>query len=151
MGLYSTPPPDLNEVDIIVVGGGSAGCIVAGRLAAADPSLSILVIEGGRNNKDVATVVNPLFMLTNLDPRSKAALFYKASKSAHVADREVIVPTGGILGGGSSINFMLCVPPPHCRLVARFRLAGPAIPAPNDPTTTRGTCPGGPPMTCGPF
>lgn len=112
MGLYSTPPPDLNEVDIIVVGGGSAGCIVAGRLAAADPSLSILVIEGGRNNKDVATVVNPLFMLKNLDPRSKAALFYKASKSAHVADREVIVPTGGILGGGSSINFMLCVPPP---------------------------------------
>lgn len=120
MGLYSTPPPDLDEVDIIIVGGGSAGCIVAGRLAAADPNLSILVIEGGRNNKDVASVVNPLFMLSNLHPRSKAALFYKGSKSVHAADREVIVPAGGILGGGSSINFMLCVSSPKSLVVSIF-------------------------------
>ncbi|KAK1835752.1 GMC oxidoreductase-domain-containing protein [Podospora conica] len=107
MGLYSALPPDLDEVDIIVVGGGSAGCIVAGRLAAADPNLSILLIEGGRNNRDVATVVNPLFLMKNLAPQTKAALYYKGSKSAHVGDREIIVPAGGILGGGSSINFML--------------------------------------------
>lgn len=153
MGLYTTPPPDLDEVDIIIVGGGAAGCIVAGRLAAADPKLLILIIEGGRNNKDVAAVVHPLFMLSNLNPRSKSALFYKASKSAHVADREVIVPTGGILGGGSSINFMLCASS-HKSL---FFLSSdcpwpiPATPAPNDPTTTLGTCPGGQPTTCGPF
>ena len=109
MGLYTTPPPDLDEVDIIIVGGGSAGCIVAGRLAAADPNLSILLIEGGRNNRDVTTIVNPLFMMKNLAPATKAALYYKGSKCAHVADREAIVPAGGILGGGSSINFMLWV------------------------------------------
>lgn len=40
-------------------------------------------------------------------PATKTALFYKANKSKVLADREVIVPCGGTLGGGSSINFMM--------------------------------------------
>jgi len=87
--------------------GGTAGCIVAGRLAEEDPSLSILVIEGGANNKDVAHIVNPAFYLQNLLPTTKTALFYKSNKSKQLADRECIVPCGGTLGGGSSINFMM--------------------------------------------
>ncbi|RMZ73480.1 alcohol oxidase [Pyrenophora seminiperda CCB06] len=98
---------DIDEVDIIIAGGGTAGCIIAGRLAEEDPSLSILVIEGGANNKDVAHIVNPVFYLQNLLPTTKTALFYKANKSKHLADRESIVPSGGTLGGGSSINFMM--------------------------------------------
>lgn len=40
----------MNEFDIIVIGGGSAGCAVAGRLSE-DASLSVCLIEaGGRNN-----------------------------------------------------------------------------------------------------
>jgi choline dehydrogenase-like flavoprotein len=39
--------------------GGTAACVVAGRLAEADPGLSILVIEQGPNNLDVPTVVHP--------------------------------------------------------------------------------------------
>ena len=39
-----------DEVDIIVVGGGSCGCAVAGRLANLDHSLSVMVIEAGENN-----------------------------------------------------------------------------------------------------
>jgi len=42
-----------------------------------------------------------------LAPDSKTAIFYKAKKDANVADREVVVAAGGILGGGSSINFMM--------------------------------------------
>jgi alcohol oxidase len=38
------------EVDIIIVGGGSSGCVPAGRLANLDHKLQVLVIEGGENN-----------------------------------------------------------------------------------------------------
>jgi alcohol oxidase len=65
------------------------------------------VIEGGSNNENVASVVYPAFYLQNLLPTTKTALFYKGNKSKQLADREPIVPAGGVLGGGSSINFMM--------------------------------------------
>lgn len=65
------------------------------------------MIEGGANNKDVASIVYPAFYLQNLLPTQKTALFYKGNKSKQLADREPIVPCGGTLGGGSSINFMM--------------------------------------------
>lgn len=51
--------------------------------------------------------MNPAVYLSHLAPDSKTALFYKAKKSEHLNGREAIVPTGGLLGGGSSINFMM--------------------------------------------
>lgn len=39
MPVYNKIAHDLDEVDIIIAGGGTAGCVVAGRLAAADPNL----------------------------------------------------------------------------------------------------------------
>ncbi|KAI1258678.1 GMC oxidoreductase [Xylariaceae sp. FL1019] len=107
MGLSKILSEDLTEVDIIIAGGGTAGCIVAGRLAEASPELSILVIEGGMDNYENPAVVTPAMFLSHLLPDSKTALFYQATKSEYLADREVIVPSGGVLGGGSSINFMM--------------------------------------------
>ncbi|KAF3176744.1 hypothetical protein EYR41_011777 [Orbilia oligospora] len=96
-----------DEVDIIVAGGGSAGCTLAGRLAAADPSLSILVIEAGINNKDVPNVVHPAMYLSHLIPGAQTTTFHKSKKSEKLNNREAIVPIGGCLGGSSSINFMM--------------------------------------------
>ncbi|KAI1845515.1 hypothetical protein JX266_008373 [Neoarthrinium moseri] len=107
MGLYTKLADDIKEVDVIIAGGGTAACIIAGRLAEADPNLSILIIEGGENNHNVPSVVNPAFFLQHLLPTSKTALFYKGNKSQQLGDREPIVPSGGMLGGGSSINFMM--------------------------------------------
>ncbi|KAL0932644.1 putative alcohol dehydrogenase [Colletotrichum truncatum] len=107
MGLYSKLADHIEEVDVIIAGGGTAGCVLAGRLAAAAPELSILVIEGGTNNRNVPNVVHPAFFLDHLAPESKTAIFYQANKSDKLAGRSPIVPAGGILGGGSSINFML--------------------------------------------
>lgn len=91
----------------MVIRGGTAACITASRLAKADPNLRILVIEGGKNNKDDPLVRNPAIFLAHLAPTSQTALFYKANSEKALNDREVIVPMGGLLGGGSSINFMM--------------------------------------------
>ncbi|KZL84432.1 gmc oxidoreductase [Colletotrichum incanum] len=107
MGIYSKLADDIKEVDVIIAGGGTAACVLAGRLAASDPDLSILVIEGGTNNREVPNVVHPAFFLDHLAPESKTAIFYQGKKSDKLAGRSPIVPAGGILGGGSSINFML--------------------------------------------
>lgn len=80
---------------------------MASRLAEASPNLSILVIEGGQDNFNDPAIVNPGVFLFNLLPGSTKALFWQSEKSEHLAGRSLIVPSGGILGGGSSINFMM--------------------------------------------
>ncbi|KAL7619877.1 hypothetical protein AAE478_010423 [Parahypoxylon ruwenzoriense] len=107
MGLDNKLATGLEEVDVIIAGGGTAGCIVAGRLAEADPTLSILVIEGGRDNYNNPSVATPGLYPLHIQPGSETAIFYKAAGSKQLADIERIVPSGGILGGGSSINFMM--------------------------------------------
>lgn len=87
--------------------GGTAACIVASRLSDADPNLSILVVEGGSNNFNDPTVTNPLLFLGHLAPTSKATLFYTGTAEAQLGGRQIVVPAGGILGGGSSINLMM--------------------------------------------
>lgn len=87
--------------------GGLAGCVVAGRLAEADPDLSILVIEQGLNNYGAPEVVHPALYPRNLFPNSKYTLFWQGNQSPQLADRKPIVPSGGTLGGGSSINWMV--------------------------------------------
>ncbi|CAK4034103.1 Alcohol oxidase [Lecanosticta acicola] len=120
MPLYAKLPEDIREVDVIVAGGtliqkdetcGTAGCVTASRLAEADPDLSILVIEQGLNNYNVSQVIYPALFPSNLLLDSKTALFWKGNKSPQLADREPIVPSGGILGGGSSINWMVYTRP----------------------------------------
>ncbi|KAJ1301181.1 hypothetical protein OPQ81_003592 [Rhizoctonia solani] len=95
------------EVDIIFVGGGTTACVAAGRLAAANPQINILLIEQGPNNLNEPAVVTPGLFLTHLAPDSKTTLPWKGSKSAATGGREPMVMTGGLLGGGSSINFMM--------------------------------------------
>ena len=80
---------------------------MAGRLAEADPNLSILLIEGGQDNYNVTNVVHPALFMEHLAPTSKSMIFYQANKADQLAGRSPIVPTGGILGGGSSVNFMM--------------------------------------------
>ncbi|KAK4642998.1 hypothetical protein QC761_0063270 [Podospora bellae-mahoneyi] len=106
MGLYKELPESLTEVDIIIAGGGTAGCIVAARLTDADPNLSILVIERGSNN-DLPTIAYPLFFMQNIVAGSKASIFYQTAPEEQLDGREIIVPAGGVLGGGSSINLMM--------------------------------------------
>jgi alcohol oxidase len=87
--------------------GGTAACVAAGRLARADPNLSILLVEGGPNNHNDPTITNPAMYLVHLLPTSKTTLFYEANAEEALNGRKAVVPAGGCLGGGSSINFMM--------------------------------------------
>ncbi|OJT04406.1 Alcohol oxidase 1 [Trametes pubescens] len=98
------------EVDVIVAGGGPAGCVVAGRLAYADPTLKVMLIEGGANNRDDPWVYRPGIYVRNMqrDGVNDKATFYEDSmQSSHLRGRRSIVPCANILGGGSSINFQM--------------------------------------------
>ncbi|KAI0830382.1 alcohol oxidase-like protein [Hypoxylon sp. FL0890] len=107
MGLYSKLPNEIDEVDVIVAGGGSAGCIVAARLSDADPNLSVLLIEGGTNNYQEPSIVYPAFMFNHVAPGNKYTKFYTSNRSKILNDRELTLVAGGVLGGGSSINMVL--------------------------------------------
>ncbi|KAK4894498.1 hypothetical protein LTR27_007384 [Elasticomyces elasticus] len=107
MGLYTKLPEDLQEFDVIIAGGGLAGCVVAGRLAEADPNLSILVVEQGLNNYNAPEVVHPALYPRNLFANSKYTLFWQGNEAPQLAGRKPIVPSGGTLGGGSAINWMV--------------------------------------------
>jgi alcohol oxidase len=48
-----------DEVDIIVCGGGSSGCVPAGRLANLDHNLQVLLIEAGEDNLNNPWYVMP--------------------------------------------------------------------------------------------
>ncbi|KAG8666513.1 Alternative oxidase, mitochondrial precursor [Fusarium poae] len=95
------------EFDIIVCGGGSCGCVVAGRLANLDHNLKVLLIEAGESNLNNPWVYRPGIYPRNMKLDSKTASFYKSRPSKHLAGRSATVPCAHILGGGSSINFMM--------------------------------------------
>ncbi|KAI0075405.1 alcohol oxidase [Panus rudis PR-1116 ss-1] len=98
------------EVDIVVVGGGPAGCVVAGRLAYADPNLKVMLIEGGANNRDDPWVYRPGIYVRNMmrdGVNDKATFYTDTMQSSHLRGRRSIVPCANILGGGSSINFQM--------------------------------------------
>ncbi|KAF3768163.1 alcohol dehydrogenase [Cryphonectria parasitica EP155] len=118
MGLYKKLPDSVTDVDVIIAGGGAAGCVVAGRLAESDPKLAILVIESGPNNFGDPMVTVPAFWLSHTNPSDKYTWSYKASASQYLAGRESIIPAGRILGGGSSVNMLLYSRPQQSELDA---------------------------------
>jgi alcohol oxidase len=70
----ATYDASMGDMDIIFAGGGTAACVAAGRLAKGNPDLKILLIEGGQNNFNNPTVVNPALYLSHLVPDSKTAI-----------------------------------------------------------------------------
>jgi choline dehydrogenase len=95
---------DIGTFDYVIVGAGSAGCVLANRLSA-DPSVSVLLLEaGGRDNYIwVKIPVGYLYCIGN--PRTDWC--YRTAEEAGLNGRSLLYPRGRILGGSSSINGML--------------------------------------------
>lgn len=88
--------------------GGTTACLVAGRLAAADPSLRILLIEAGPHTQDGLSHIQPAQYLSHLVPGSKTMKFVVSHSSEHLGGRSLVVPGGQCIGGGSSVNCGSC-------------------------------------------
>ncbi|KAL5492912.1 hypothetical protein ACEPAI_4360 [Sanghuangporus weigelae] len=93
--------------DIVIVGGGTAGCVLAARLSE-DPSISVLVLEaGGSGRKQLWTRV----------PTAYSRLFHTewdydlwTEKQPNAANRKSFWPRGKMLGGCSNVNAQIF----HC-------------------------------------
>jgi choline dehydrogenase-like flavoprotein len=77
------------------------------RLANLDHNLKVLLIEAGENNLNNPWVFRPGIFPRNMKLDSKTASFYESRPSKWLNGRGAIVPAAHILGGGSSINFMV--------------------------------------------
>jgi choline dehydrogenase-like flavoprotein len=91
---------------------------VAARLSDADPELSVLVVEAGADNYQDPTVVHPVLFTAHLAPTSTRMVFHRGAKSAATAQRDMVVPCGSVLGGGSSVNMMMYSRPQRADLDA---------------------------------
>ncbi|KAG1870426.1 GMC oxidoreductase-domain-containing protein [Suillus tomentosus] len=98
--------PILSEFDIVFAGGGTTACVVAGRLAAYDPSLRILILEAGQHTLNKPIHVQPSQALLHLAPTSTTVTFNIGNPSPHLNGRAPIIPSGRCVGGGSCVNFM---------------------------------------------
>lgn len=99
------------DADIIVVGAGAAGCVLAARLAAAAPDLRILVLEHGPHTLNDPAVLTPARFLENLSPGMPRTRYYTSEPSAALLGRQMTVQAGGCVGGGTAINFMMYTRP----------------------------------------
>jgi len=92
------------EFDFVVVGAGSAGCVIASRLAEAG-SNSICLIEAGRRDRNPWIHIPLGFGKVVPDPRMNWG--YQTEPEPHLNGRRIGWPRGKVLGGSGSINGMV--------------------------------------------
>ena len=96
----------MSEYDYVIVGAGSAGCVLANRLTQSGRH-RVLLLEAGGSDRRLFIQVPIGYGRTFNDPRVN--WMYEAEPDATLANRTQFWPRGKVLGGSSSINAMVYV------------------------------------------
>ena len=91
--------------DYVIVGAGSAGCVLANRLSE-DPSVRVLLVEAGGRDRSPNIKIPAAFAKQF---HTKLDWDYATEPEPHVDGRSLYIPRGRSLGGSSSMNAMLYV------------------------------------------
>ena len=95
----------MKRIDYIVVGGGSAGCVLAARLSE-DPSIHVLLIEAGDDERKYFRIRMPLAWRDAFrDPR--VSWGFESEPEPCADNRRVPAPRGKVLGGSNSVNGLM--------------------------------------------
>jgi len=92
------------DYDFIVVGAGTAGCILANRLSA-DPKRRVLLLEAGGRDNWIWYHVPAGYLFTIGNPRSD--WMFRTEKEPGLNGRSLAYPRGKVIGGSSAINAMI--------------------------------------------
>ncbi|MFN3530109.1 MAG: GMC family oxidoreductase [Bacteroidia bacterium] len=93
------------EYHYIIVGGGSAGCVLANRLSAQGNRQVLLLEAGGRDNHPLIRIPAAFYRLY----KSKVDYGFYTEPQPHAHNRQLFVPRGKTLGGSGSINAMIYI------------------------------------------
>ncbi|MGI8527392.1 MAG: GMC family oxidoreductase [Pseudolabrys sp.] len=94
----------IGEFDYIIVGAGSAGCLLANRLSA-DPRNRVLLLEAGGNDNWIWFHIPVGYLFAIGNPRSD--WMFKTERQAGLNGRALNYPRGKVIGGSSAINAMV--------------------------------------------
>jgi choline dehydrogenase len=94
------------KYDFIVVGGGSAGCVLASRLSQ-NPDSQVLLIEYGGRDTNPWIHIPATFFKVNRGNREMVR--YEGEPQKELGGRGFLLPQGKVIGGGSSVNALLYV------------------------------------------
>lgn len=95
---------EFGSFDYVIVGAGSAGCLLANRLSR-DPDVRVLLLEAGGRDDYFWIPIPVGYLYTIANPRTDWC--YKTEPDEHLAGRSIHYARGRVLGGCSSINAMI--------------------------------------------